>query len=196
MPPLNIVHTLFDKNHGYLTTRMAQANGIQRWELSRLLDQGMIARPAQGLYVKADLLPDPFVVAQHRCSKGVFSHETALYFHGLSDRVPLQMMMTIPSGWNCALLKDPDMMFFYCRTAWFELGLAHAQTEAGLQVRCYDMERTICDCVRSIDRLDRDIVISAVKGYMQKKQSDKAKLLAFAQTFGIRDTMYQYMEVL
>ena len=189
-----LVQDLLERNQGYLTTSMAQANGIDRWELSRLVRQGVLVRVAQGLYIPEDLLPDPYVVAQHRCSKGVFSHETALYFHDLSDRVPLQLMMTIPSGWNCSLIKEQDMLFFYCRPSWFSLGLDQIKTQAGLWVRCYDMERTICDCVRSLERLDRDIVILAIKNYLKLMKADKAKLLEYAQIFGIRQMIYQFME--
>ncbi len=188
--------SLFKMNHGYFTTGQAARKGIGSWTLTRLVQQGKIMRLAQGLYAQPDVMPDPIVVAQHRCAQGVFSHETALYLHGLSDRVPLQMMMTIPSGWNSPLLKDPGMMFFYSRSAWFEVGLTMVPTLAGPQVRCYDVERTLCDCIRALDRLDRDLVIGALKAYMNQESPDKAKLLDYAEVFGIRDKVYQYLEVL
>lgn len=187
---------LFEKNHGYFTTRQATALGFDRWALSRLVREGSISRLAQGLYARDEILPDPFVVAQHRCALGIFSHETALYLHDLSDRFPLQLMMTIPSGWNSSLLKDPNMMFFYNRKPWFEVGLSQVRTQAGPQVRCYDVERTLCDCVRAMDRLDRDLVVDALKAYMRGSNQNKAKLLDYAQIFGIRETVFQYMEVL
>lgn len=188
--------TLIKENHGYFTTSQAATQGIDRWALTRLVKQGSIVRLAQGLYAQPDVMPDPLVVAQHRCSQGIFSHETALYLHGLSDRVPLQLMMTIQSGWNSPLLKDPGMVFFYSRADWFELGLTNLRTLAGPKVRCYDVERTLCDCIRALDRLDRDLVIGALKAYMKQASPDKANLLTYAQVFGIREQVYQYMEVL
>jgi predicted transcriptional regulator of viral defense system len=187
---------LLGHNHGYFTTKEAAAQGIDRWALTRLVQDGKIARVAQGLYTHPDAFPDPFVVTQHRCAIGVFSHETALYLHDLSDRLPLQLMMTIPSGWNSPLLKDDGLVFFYNKKTRFEMGLSSVQTKAGPQVRCYDVERTLCDCIRSIDRLDRDMVLTAMKSYMRQSGRNRAKLLEYAGVFGIRDTMYQYMEVL
>ncbi|MHC1787630.1 MAG: type IV toxin-antitoxin system AbiEi family antitoxin domain-containing protein [Christensenellales bacterium] len=187
---------LLKENYGYFTTGQASAFGLDRWALSRLVQDGRVLRVTQGLYAKADILPDRLIVAQHRCSLGVFSHETALCLHDMSDRFPLQLMMTIPSGWNSSALKDPGMVFFYSRKAWFDIGLSKVDTLAGPPVRCYDAERTLCDCVRAMDRLDRDLVVGALKTYMRQPNPNKAKLLNYALIFGIRDTVYQYMEVL
>lgn len=196
MGKCNALTSLLEENHGYITTGAASAAGVKRWELSRLVQQGMLSRAAQGLYVNSDLLPDPLVVAQHRCASGVFSHETALFLHDLSDRVPLQMMMTIPSGWNTPMLKDDNMMFFYVRKDWFELGVVSLKTHSGPLVRCYDTERTLCDCIRGINRLDRDLVMTAMKTAMKQGTINKPKLLHYADVFGIRELMFQYSEVL
>lgn len=187
---------LLKKNHGYFTTGQAAGMGLDRWTLTRLVQQGHIVRLAQGLYAQPDTMPSPYIVAQHRCSLGIFSHETALFLHGMSDRVPLRLMMTIPSGWNSPLLKDAGMMFFYNRKEWFEMGLTHIRTPEGPEVRCYDIERTLCDCVRALDRLDRDIVLGALKAFMKQENASRPKLLHYAQTLGIRDIMYRYLEVL
>lgn len=187
---------LLEENHGYLTSRSARAQGIHLSALTRLTQQGHVARAAQGLYVLADILPDPLIVAQHRFAQGVFSHETALYLHDFSDRVPLRMMMTVPSGWGSPYQTDPDMQFFYRKRSKFEMGLSRVPTKAGPQIRCYDLERTICDCVYDINKLDRDIVMTALKKYMKSKESKPSKLLSCAQTMGIRDKIFQYMEVL
>ena len=48
----------------------------------------------------------------------------------------------------------------------------------------------------ALTRLDRDLVIGALKAYMKQASPDKAKLLSYAQVFGIREQVYQYMEVL
>jgi hypothetical protein len=63
-------------------------------------------------------------------------------------------------------------------------------------VAVYDAERTLCDCLRSIDKLDKDLVLTALKRYMKTPGIDKAKLLEYAAVFKIRDTVLRYMEVL
>ena len=187
---------LLDAHSGYLTAKTAQENGIYNATLLRMAERGIIDRAARGLYVGADIIPDPFFITQYRCPKGVFSHETALFLHDFSDRTPLRMMMTIPSGWNTKLLSSGDLNFFYCMQKNIRLGTVKKTTPYNLEVIVYDAERTICDCLRSIDKLDRDLVLTALKRYLKKPGSDRAKLLEYAAIFKIRNTVLTYMEVL
>jgi predicted transcriptional regulator of viral defense system len=102
-----ILLALLDEHGGYFTAKDARENGIDNKTLQRTVKRGLIERVAHGLYVGSDILPDPFFVAQYRCPKGIFSHETALFLHDLCDRVPLRLAMTIPSGWNSQSGRRP-----------------------------------------------------------------------------------------
>ena len=192
----DIVFSMMNSNKGYLTAKAARENGIQNYTLQRMEERGLIERAARGLYVGADIIPDPFAVAQYRCPKGVFSHETALFLHDLSDRTPLQLMMTIPSGWNTRLLSNNDLMFFYSIPKYARLGVVNIETASGLTVTAYDTGRTLCDCLRCVDKLDKDLVLTALKRYMKMPGADKAELLEYAAVFKIRDIVLRYMEVL
>jgi predicted transcriptional regulator of viral defense system len=187
---------LLDERGGYLTAKDARENGIDNKALQRIAKRGLIERVVHGLYVGSDILLDPFFVAQYRCPKGIFSHETALFLHDLCDRVPLRLTMTIPSGWNSQLLTDKDLLFFYCKTNLISLGVDKIETPYRLKVSVYNMERTLCDCLRSIGKIDRDLVLSALKQYMKNPARDNVKLLEYADTFKIRDMVRRYMEVL
>jgi predicted transcriptional regulator of viral defense system len=190
------VFTLLKERGGYLTSKEARENGVENKTLQRMAECGLIERAAHGLYIGADIFPDPFFIAQYRCPKGVFSNETALFLHDLSDRNPLRLMMTIPSGWNTPLLKNDDIQFFYSRPKWMGLGICVLETPSGMKVSAYDTERTLCDCLRNIDKLDRDLVLTALKRYVKGKARDSAKLLEYAFALKIRDMVYKYLEVL
>ncbi|MCL2627493.1 MAG: type IV toxin-antitoxin system AbiEi family antitoxin domain-containing protein [Oscillospiraceae bacterium] len=190
------VSYVMEQTRGYLTSEDARSFGIDNKTLQRMASSGKIERIAHGLYINSDVFPDPFFVAQYRCPKGVFSHETALYLHDLSDRNPLRLMMTIPSGWNSKLLSDKNMVFFYSEPERMNLGISEIETPSGVIVIAYDIERTLCDCLRSIEKLDRDLVITAIKRYVRKNICDNAKLLEYATVFKIRDVVYRYLEVL
>jgi len=190
------VYALLRGHGGYLTTKEARENGIESKAMQRMADRGLIERVAHGLYVGTDIFPDPFYVAQYRCPKGVFSNETALFLHDLSDRDPLRLMMTIPSGWNTKLLTEETILFFYSSPKKMGLGVCAIETPSGMKVRAYDAERTLCDCLKNIDRLDRDLVLTALKRYIKGKHRDSAKLLEYANALKIRDIVYRYLEVL
>jgi predicted transcriptional regulator of viral defense system len=190
------VYTLMDQRNGYLPAKVARENSVENKTLQRMVAKGLIERAAHGLYVRADILPDPFLVAQHRCPKGVFSHETALFLHDLSDRDPLKLMMTIPAGWNSKMMPDDGIIFFYNTPKKMKFGICETETPSGVKVRAFDIERTLCDCLRYTDKLDRDLVITALKKYVNDKNRDSAKLLKYASVFKIRDMVYRYLEVL
>lgn len=43
--------------------------------------------------------------------------------------------------------------------------MIYAKTTFGNQVRCYNAERSICDMLRSRNRMDEETVISSLKKY-------------------------------
>jgi predicted transcriptional regulator of viral defense system len=191
------INDILKTNNGILTAKDARLAGIDNKELQRMTGAGLLERISRGLYISASDMADDYFVAQYKCGKCVFSHETALYFHGLSDRTPLVLMMTIPSGYNTRLLKDKiSYRFFYCKPDVYSLGITTLLSPHGNALRVYDRERTLCDCIKRKDRLDSDLVLTAVKQYMVERGADLAKLLSYAEKLKIRDTMRQYMEVL
>ena len=192
-----LVLELFKKNNGILKAKQAVGLGVDNKVLQRMAAKGVIERIGHGLYLDADFMQDEYILAQYRCRKGVFSHETALYFHDLSDRTPFQLMMTVPAGYNTRLLKETQKYkFFYCKKDYYEIGITQTKTAYGNLVTLYDKERTICDCIRKKDKLDSDMVVIAVKKYMKEPGADFAKLLKYAEIFNIREKVRQYMEVL
>ena len=156
-----------------------------------------IEKLEKGLYMDPDQMEDEYFLTQYRCKKGIFSHETALYFHDLTDRTPFLLMLTIPSGYNTRLLKEKEKYkFFYIAERLHTIGRISMETPFGHQVYVYDKERTICDCLKKKNQLDADLVNEAVKRYMKTPGADYSKLLKYAEVFNIKDLVQKYMEML
>ena len=197
MEDKDLVIKIMKKNNGILTSKDARELGIDNKVLQRLHKSGEIERLEHGVYMDSDQIADEYFATQYRCKRGIFSHETALFFHDLSDRTPLQLMLTIPSGYNTRLLKDKQRYkFFYIKEELHSIGKITASTPFGNKVYVYDKERTICDCLKKIESLDADLVLDAIKKYMRLPGSNFAKLLEYAEIFNVRDLVRQYMEVL
>lgn len=192
----SVLKLLADHN-GVFTSGQAKEIGIDNKTLQRLHQSGEIERLEHGIYMDPNKLEDQYFVTHYRCKRGIFSHETALYFHDLTDRTPLQLTLTIPSGYNTRLLKDKERYkFFYIADSLHALGETVMLSPYGNDITVYDRERTICDCLRKKDLLDKDLVIEAVKLYMRSPGADYAKLLKYAEIFKMRESIRQYMEVL
>jgi len=197
MAERKIVMELIKKYNGLITSSEAAAAGINNKTLQRMHHSGELERVDHGIYMDPNQMVDEFFLTQYRCKKGIFSHETALYFHELADRTPFQMMLTIPSGYNTRLLKEKEKFkFFYIAEELHSIGEMSMFTSYGNQVQVYDKERTICDCLKKKDQLDSDLVKEAVKRYMKTPGADYAKLLRYAEIFNVKDLVQKYMEVL
>ena len=197
MEAKDLVIKIMNKNNGILTSKDAKKLGIDNKVLQRMHKSGELERLEHGIYMDSDQIEDEYFLTQYRCKRGIFSHETALFFNDLSDRTPLQLMLTIPSGYNTRLLKDKQRYkFFYIKEELHSIGKITITTPFGNTVYAYDKERTICDCLKKIEFLDADLVLDAIKKYMRMPGSDFAKLLEYAEIFNVRDQVRQYMEVL
>jgi len=197
MAQRNIVYQLMKENKGILTSGEVKEAGVDYKTLQRMFQASEIEKLEQGLYMDPNQMEDEYFLTQYRCKKGIFSHETALYFHDLADRTPIQLMLTIPSGYNTRLLKDKEKYkFFYVNEDLHKIGKTTMNTPYGHEIFVYDKERTICDCLKKKEKLDLDIVTEAVKRYMKTPGADFAKLLNYAEIFKIKDMVRKYMEVL
>ena len=72
----------------------------------------------------ANYIEDEYLIMQLRCKQWIFSHETALYLHGLSDRNLIVLTVTVPSGHNTRLMEEKNKYrFFYIKRELHEMGL-------------------------------------------------------------------------
>lgn len=192
----DLVLKLLKNNNGLITSLEAKSKGIDNKILQRMEKLGQLERVEHGLYMDSNQMEDEYYLSQYRCKKGIFSHETALYFHELTDRTPFQIMITIPSGYNTRLLKEKNKYkFFYVAKNLHTIGKITMKTPYGNEVYVYDKERTICDCLKKKEQLDSDLVNEAVRRYLKTPGSDYAKLIKYAELFNIKELVRKYMEV-
>ena len=85
---------------------------------------------------------------------------------------------------------------YYIKPELFELGKAERPTPAGNLVPCYDLERTICDCVRSRNRLGTETFLAALKAYAADPKKDLNRLNDYATRMRVASVLRRYLEVL
>lgn len=196
MEDIKKVEKLLKKNNGVIETYQVEEMGINNKILTRMIEKGLIERVARGVYIGKDTLEDRYFITQAICKKGVFSHETALYFHDLCDRTPIKYQLTIPSYYNTKLLKDKSYEFFYLKEELYDIGITEIKTPYGNKVKVYDLERTICDIIRNKKRIEIALFADSMKRYAERKDRNSIKLHKYAKLFNIEDDLRKYLEVL
>jgi len=192
----NELQSLLKQNGGIVTTAQANEVGVSNERLRLLVHSGDLERVTTGIYVLPDEFADNMFIVQLRRPKIIYSHETALFLHELTDRDPINYMVTVPTGYNPTRLREDGFTVFTIKRELHEIGVAKLTTMFGNSVTVYDMERTICDCLRSRNNLDIAVVTDALKRYAKRKDKNLNKLMQMAETFKVTKLLRGYMEVL
>jgi len=192
----NELQSVLKQNGGIVTTAQANEYGISNERLRLLVHSGDLERVTTGIYVLPDEFIDKMYIAQLRRPKTIYSHETALFLHELTDRDPINYMVTVPTGYNPTRLREDGFTVFTIKRELHEIGITNSITMFGNSVKAYDMERTICDCLRSRNNLDIAIVTDAIKRYAKRKDKNLNQLMQMAKMFKVTKQLRSYMEVL
>lgn len=180
---------------GTITAEQVTAAGLHRSVLQELVDRGELYRFGRGLYVRSNAWEDDFYLLQRKYGRGIYSHDTALYLLGYSDRTPAQYTMTFPKGYNSPSLKQESILIKRVVPENYSLGVIEISSPSGNPLRIYDLERTLCDILRGSGS-DIQIITSAMKRYAASKEKDIHKLLQYAEQLRVKPKVLRYMEVL
>lgn len=189
----DILKKIIENNNGILLTSDAVKNNIHKQYIKILCDENYIENISRGVYVKKGKNINDFFLLQQRYKKGIFSHNTALYFYNLTDRTPLKFDLTFE---NKARLHDKSINVHYIKKEHFEIGLTTISFNDGTSVRVYDIERTIVDIIRDRNKLDSQLFNTAIKEYIKRKDKNFIKLVKYSKLFNVEKILKQYMEVL
>lgn len=181
---------------GYVCTAQATAAGIPRRKLTEAVSRGDLVQVARGLYALPDTWEDPYLIAQHRFARGMFSDDTALFLHGLTDRAPFSLTMTFPRSYNATPAREAGITCRTCADNVLKLGVTELMTPHGNTVTCYDIERTLCDMFRGQGTIDAQIVAPAMQAYAQSSTRDIPKLVEYARALGAERKVRSYLEAL
>ncbi len=189
--------TAIASNHGgIIETKIAVRHGICKTTLYKLCKEDKICRIAKGQYILIDDIQDELLSVCKRSNKIIFSHETALFLHGLSDRTPFEHTVTAPSGCIPSAAIKAECKVYYIKPELFELGKTVVKTPSGNEVPAYDPERTICDVIRSRNKIGTETFLAALKMYAASSKKDLNKLNTYAKQMRVAKVLRQYLEVL
>ncbi len=184
------------KNGGIIETKIAAQHGISKAMLYKLCREEKIHRIVKGQYILPDDMQDELLSISMRSENIIFSHETALYLHGISDRTPFEHTVTAPSGCIPSTAIKSECKVYYIKPELFDLGKTELKTPSGNLVPCYDLERTVCDVIRSRNKLGTETFLAALKLYAANPKKDLNKLNSYAKKMRVSNTLRQYLEVL
>ena len=187
---------IFNTNKGFITRQDVDEANIPSWFLSDFIKRNKLQKVAPGFYADNNYVVDDYYILQRRYPKYIFSGLSALFMLDLIDKIPTDIEVSAPQGYNPARQKiDSLIIHKISNKDIYELGIKEVSTVFNNIVKTYDEERTICEIIKNRDKFDPETFIKAVKNYVNKI-NNQTKLFRYARALGIEKKVYEIMEVI
>ena len=194
--PYKKLDELVEKNNGILKTGDALAEGVSKPVLGKYLKLREFERMEHGIYLSPDAWMDEMYILHLRSAQAVFSHDSALYLHDMTLRVPLKHTVTLMTGYNPSRLTADGIKVYTVKKELYGLGLTECETMYGNKVRVYNPERTVVDIVRSRNGIEFQTFEDALKRYIQREDRDINLLVKYAKEFHVDKILINYLRVM
>jgi len=187
---------LIQKQKGTILTSDLNLYEIPRAYLQMFVSEGQLEKVERGVYVSVNAIEDEMYAMQTKYPKLIYSHETALYLHGLSDRTPFEYSASVPSGYKVVGSVAHRFKIYYIKKDLHEMGVETVKSTHGNPIRTYTIERTMCDIIRSRNRIDVQILNDSLKRFVKLKTVDYSILMDYAKKLKVESILKNYLEVL
>ena len=186
---------IMKENNEIITPAQLEKKGISRIYLSKMEKEGIIKRIERGIYVTKNFKYDEYYLFQLKYPKTIFSHNTALYFYGMTERTPIRMDVTVYREYNPHRFKDFTNVYKINKEL-YDMGLLKKKSPQGMSVKTYNLERTVCDIIKDKNSLEIEIRNKAIKKCIKSKEFNASKMFDYAKKMKVYDKIKSYMEAI
>ena len=102
--------------------------------------------------------------------------------------------MTVYRNYKVEKKEEFKVQFKYVDKSILSLGVEIKETEMGNEIPVYNIERTICDIIKSDTKMDSYVVNQAIRRYVENGKL--SKLMICASKMGIGKKVRKKLEVL
>ena len=186
------------RRHGVLRARDLKPHGIPREYLTRLHAQGVLERPARGMYVLADANGDEHQTLREACKRvphGVVCLLSALRFHGLTTQAPFEVWLGIDVKSRLPKADYPPLRIVRFSGPVLTAGVEE-HVSRGVSVRVTNPARTVVDCFKYRNKVGLDVALEALRDCRGKRKATMEELHRVAQARRMANVMRPYLEAL
>lgn len=184
--------------NGMMRTREFVTEGVAATTLARMERDGEILRLSRGLYQLADAEFDThhdLAEAAKRVPKGVICLVSALAFHGLTDQIPRRVWMAIGARDWAPDVHGPKLQLVRIGSAQRDVDI-ELHTIENVEVRIFNVPRTLVDCFRFQKRVGLSVAIEALRKALRLRRVTPSDIAARAQKSGTWSAIRPYLEAL
>lgn len=184
------------QSEGIFFTEDFKKEGIDKYFINKLIAEGLIERYKRGIYLRCDVFEDEYYITQRRNPTVIYSYNTAMYLHHMTERTPTKIDVTVYSGYNAShLSKDINVHFIQKRN--LHLGVIKLKTPNGFEVAVYNLERITCDLINERNTgIDKEQINKFLRMVFFENKLDTVTLIEYAKKLKCEKKVRKIMEVL
>lgn len=184
------------KNDGIMTWGKLRENGISNYFIKKLVEDGILEKYSYGIYIRNDIFEDEFYILQQRNKKIVYSYNTALYILNETEKTPEQIDVTVYKGYNVHRLSKNIKVHYVLKDNLY-LGAIEVQSPQGFKVITYNLERTLCDIIKSKNTgIDKEQTNKFIQSMLLKNKVDSSILVEYAKKLKCEKRVREIMDIL
>jgi len=192
------IKEIFYVNNGYIRTKDISSKDVNRRYLRDLINEGVIEKIKQGLYRWKDTkfdVEEELINVSKIIHNGVICLVSALAYYELTSYTPGEYTIAVRRNYNIKLPDYPPIKLYYFSEKYYMDGVEKIDINGNI-IKIYNIEKTICDCLRYEDKISKDIIIESIKEYVKRRDKNISKLMNYAAKAKLKDVVQKYIEVL
>lgn len=174
---------IFSRYDYVMTTGQLSDEKLYYRAIQKMLDQGLIEKVKRGCYHWIeDNGTSEVAIINRLFPDAVLCMETALFYYEYSDRNPAEWHITIDKNASRQRIQIdyPFIKAYRVEPELLTLGEIKGEIDR-IEVRIYDRDRTICDVLRNMNKMDKEVFNKAVQGYVEDSKKNIPNLMQYAK---------------
>lgn len=185
---IKVLKKIFSNYNCVMTTAQLNAETLYYRDIQRMLDEGLIEKIKRGYYhwIEDDGKSE-VVIINTLFPDAVLCMDTALFYYRYSDRNPAEWHIAIDKNASRQRTKIDYPFVKAYRTEATLLPVGETKGEMDfIEVRIYDRDRTICDVLRNMNKMDKEIFNKAIQNYVRDPKKNIPNLMQYAKELRIQ----------
>lgn len=176
------VEEQMSKNNGVMKASQLNFLGLDYRRTQALVRDGYLRKVRNGYYALVNRRATEEEQILSLFPDAVLTMESALYAYGYLDAKPLEWSLAVDKNTSKSRfnLDFPAVRPYYTEPEVLTLGVTMIPFSEG-QIRIYEKERLLCDIFKYEEKLDRDVLKAAMRGFLAEEHKDVAKLMEYAR---------------
>lgn len=180
-----------------MTTAKLSAVKMYCRDTQRMLNEGLIEKIKRGYYHWLESHgKDEIVIINQLFPDGVLCMDSALFYYKYSDRNPAEWHITIDKNTSRqrTQVEHPLIKAYRVESELLPLGETNGEIDSQ-KIRIYDRDRTICDVLRNMNKIDKEIFNKAIQGYVKDPKKNIQNLMQYAKALRVQKRVKDIIEV-